>query len=80
MLTSGRVTVAIATPKTPSGSCMRRKELLSHVTAPLPWWLAKEALTITLTCTALAATTAGPISRRMVRTPSSRHWKSGANR
>ena len=80
MLTSGSVTVAMATPKTPSGNCMSRKALLSHVTAPLPWWLANEALTITLICTALAAMTAGPISRRMARTPSSRHRKSGRNR
>jgi hypothetical protein len=36
--------------------------------------------TITFTCTELAAMIAGPIIRRIVFTPSSRHWKSGRKR
>ncbi len=76
LLTSGSVTVAMATPNTPSGSCISRNALLSHETAPLPWSLAKEAFTATLTCTALAAMTAGPIRRRMVRTPASSQRRS----
>ena len=78
--TSGRVTVPIATPNTPSGSCIRRNAMLSQLTGPSPKVEANELLTSTLTCTALAATTAGPISTSTVRTPSSFQWKSGLKR
>ncbi len=70
----------MATPNIPSGNCIKRNALLSHDTAPLPWLLAKDVFTATLTCTALAAITAGPIRRRMVRTPGSFHPKSKRKR
>ena len=77
---SGSVTVPMATPKIPSGSCMRRNALFSHVTEPAARCVANEVLTITFTCTALAAITAGAINRSTVFTPSSRQLKSRRGR
>ena len=70
----------MATPNNPSGSCMSRNAQFSHDMGPSPRWEANALLIITLTCTALAATTAGPMSRSTALTPSSLHLKSGLNR
>ena len=72
--------VATATPKTPSGNCIRRKAMLSQLIGPLPNDEAKPLFTATFTCTALAAIVAGAMSARMVRTPRSRQLKSNRNR
>jgi len=53
--------------------------MLSQLTGPSPRRAAKPLLMSTFTCTALAAITAGPIKIKIVRTPESRHWKSGLN-
>ena len=70
--TSGNVTVPMATPKIPSGNCIRRNAMLSQLTGPLPRLAANPLLISTFTWTALAAMTAGPINVSTVRTPSSR--------
>jgi hypothetical protein len=75
--TKGSVTVATATPKIPRGNCIKRKAMFNHVIGPSPIPDAKMLLTATFTCTALAAIIAGPIIPSMVRTPGSRHLKSG---
>ena len=77
--TAGNVTVATATPKIPSGNCIRRKAYESQLTAPSSRNDAKMLFTITLTCTALAAMTAGNISQSTRFTCSSRHPKSKWN-
>ena len=75
--TKGSVTVATATPKIPSGNCIKRNAMFSQAIGPSPRPDAKILFTATLTCTALAAIIAGPIIPRIVRTPGSRHLKSG---
>ena len=70
--TSGSVTVPMATPKIPSGNCIRRNAMFSQLTGPFPRLAANPLLISTFTCTALAAITAGPIRVSTVRTPSSR--------
>ena len=68
---SGRVADAIATPNSPSGSCMKRKANWSQLTGPLTprtrstMVEAKFVFTATLTCTAAVPTMAGIISRMM---------------
>ena len=59
--TSGRVTVAIATPKRPSGNCIRRNATLRKLIGPSPRPEANPLFTATFTCTALAAIVAGII-------------------
>src|SRR6476620_1226588 len=63
--TTGKVIVATATPKTPIGSCMRRKAKLNQDTASFPRNDAKLLLTITLIWTALAAITEGTMRTRI---------------
>ena len=70
--TSGSVTVPIATPKIPSGNCIKRNAMLSQLTGPFPRLAANPLLISTFTWTALAAITAGPINVSTVRTPASR--------
>ena len=70
--TTGRVTVPIATPKSPIGSCMKRKATFSHDTGPLPRYEAKLLLTNTFTCTAAAPIVAGAMSRSTWRSAGSR--------
>ena len=53
--------------------------MLSQLTGPSPSRAANPLFTRTFTCTALAAMTAGPIKIKIVRTPESRHLKSGLN-
>ena len=79
---TGMVTVATATPKTPRGSCMRRKATLSHEVGPfsIGRWAAKPVFMNTLIWTALPAMTEGTMRVRMRRTPGSRHAKSGRKR
>ena len=60
---SGRATVPSATPKRPSGSCIRRKATASQKVGPSPSCEANTELTSTLTCVVLAAMTEGPIRR-----------------
>src|SRR5437667_12336136 len=50
--TSGRVTVPMATPKIPSGNCIKRKAMFSQLTGPLPRLAANPLLIRTFTCTA----------------------------
>ena len=76
-VSSGSATVPSATPKTPSGSCMRRNATVSQNVGPSPSCEANTELTSTLTCVVLAAITDGPIRRRIARTPGSRQRKSG---
>ncbi len=66
----GSVADAIATPKSPSGNCMKRKAYPSQLTGPLPGIReAKLVFTMTLICTAALPRMAGPISRMMCRSP-----------
>ena len=76
--TSGRVTVPMATPKIPSGNCIKRKAMLSQLTGPLPRLAANPLLIRTFTCTALAAMIAGAINVSTARTPSVAPLKIGA--
>src|SRR6266850_1909670 len=57
---SGRATVPRATPKIPSGICIRRKAAASQKVGPSPSFDAYTELTSTLTWVVLAATTEGP--------------------
>jgi hypothetical protein len=68
--TPAPATVAMATPKTPSGSCMSRKAICSQVTAPA-WCEAKMVLTRMLTCVAESPITEAAMSRPMRRSPGS---------
>ena len=68
--TPAPATVAMATPKTPSGSCMSRKAICSQVAAPASYD-AKAWLTRMFTCVAESPITDAAMSRPMRRTPGS---------
>ena len=63
------VTVASATPNTPSGRKNSRKAYESWATGPSPSCPLKCVLMMTLSCTAATPTTAGPINRSTRATP-----------
>ena len=74
---SGSVTVPIATPNSPSGSCISRNAIANQKIGPSPRCEAKIELISTLNCVVLAAMTDGPMSESTAATPGSRHLKSG---
>ena len=79
LASSGSATVPRATPKMPSGSCIRRNATVSQNVGPSPSCDANIELISTFTWVVLAATTDGPIRRKIDLTPGSRQWKSGRN-
>ena len=68
--TPAPATVAMATPKTPSGSCMSRKAICNQVAAP-SWCEAKMPFTRMFTCVPERPITDAAMSRPMRRSPGS---------
>ena len=68
--TPAPATVAIATPNTPSGSCMSRNANCSQLFAPTSCE-ANQVFTTMFTCVADRPITAGPMRRAIRRTPGS---------